>query len=103
MGWFLFVILQITVIAVGIRREKQAGLWSWTKFLFALAFGALEFVIVSAPLFYFGLSSPHFMTAFIAAWTVAALNFIWLIVVARRWRLPDGRSSLKVHRDQQKN
>lgn len=100
MGWILFAILQFTVILAGIRQEQRAGMWSWSKFVFAIGFGLLEVVIVIAPLYYFGVTSPHFMPAFITAWVVAALNFVWMIIVARRWRLPDGRTSLQAYRDE---
>jgi hypothetical protein len=100
MGWILFAILQFTVIAAGIRQERRAGMWSWSKFAFAIGFAILEVVIVSAPLYYFDMKSPHFMPAFITAWVIAALNFIWMIIVARRWKLPDGRTSLQAYRDE---
>jgi hypothetical protein len=100
MGWILFVILQLTIIVTGIRQEQRAGLWSWSKFVFAIGFGLLEVGIVLAPLYYFGLKSPHFMPAFITAWFIAALNFVWMIIVARRWKLPDGRTSLQAYRDE---
>jgi len=61
MGWILFAILQITVVVAGIRQEQRAGLWSWSKFVFALGFGGLEVMIVLAPLYSFGLKSPCFM------------------------------------------
>jgi hypothetical protein len=100
MGWIFFVILQVTVIVAGIRQEQRAGLWSWSKFVFALGFAALEILITFAPLYFFDLKDPRFMPAFIAAWVIAALNFIWMIIVARRWKLPDGRTSLQAYRDE---
>lgn len=102
MGWILFLFLQFTIVYAGIRREQQTGQWSWSKFAFAIGFGLLEVVILIAPLYYFGLKDPHFMPAFIAAWVIAALNFIWMIIVARRWKLPDGRTSLQAYRDAQR-
>jgi hypothetical protein len=39
---------------------------------------------------------------FAAAWAAAGLNFIWMIIVARRFNLPDGRTSLQAYRDQQR-
>lgn len=100
MGWILFAVLQVTVIVSGIRREQRAGLWSWSKFAFALGFAALEVAITLAPLYYFGVKDPRFVPAFIAAWVVATLNFIWMIIVARRWKLPDGRTSIQAYRDE---
>jgi hypothetical protein len=100
MGWILFVFLQVTVIAAGIRQERRAGVWSWSKFIFALGFAALEILITGAPLYFFDMKDPRFMPAFIAAWAIAALNFIWMIIVARRWKLPDGRTSIQAYRDE---
>ena len=100
MGWIAFVFLQVAVIVSGIRQEQRAGLWSWSKFVFALGFAALEIVITCAPPYFFDMKDPRFMPAFIAAWVIAALNFVWMIVVARRWKLPDGRTSIQAYRDE---
>jgi len=100
MWWIVFVIIQATVIISGIRQEQRAGLWSWSKFVFALGFAALECIILLAPLTLLGLKSRWFMPAFITAGVIAALNFIWMIIVARRWKLPDGRTSLQAYRDE---
>ena len=100
MGWFLFIVLQFTVIAAGIRREQRAGLWSWSKFVFAIGFTALEILIVSAPLYLIDITDPRFLWAFMGAWVVAALNFIWMIFVTRRWKLADGGTSLEAYRDE---
>jgi hypothetical protein len=40
------------------------------------------------------------MPVFCAAGFVAALNFIWMIIVGRRWKLSDGRTSLQAYRDE---
>ena len=100
MFWIAFAVCQVIVIVSGIREEQRAGLWSWSKFVFALAFGGLEVVILLSPIMLIGVKSPRFMPAFIAAGVVAALNFIWMIIVARRWKLPDGRTSLQAYRDE---
>jgi hypothetical protein len=102
MGWIFFVVLQAIFIGAGIRNEQRAGLWSWSKFAFALAFAALEVTILIGPIVLMDVKSPRFMPVFIAAWVVAAVNFIWMIIVARRWKLPDGRTSLQAYRDNQK-
>jgi hypothetical protein len=39
---------------------------------------------------------------YVAACILAALNFIWFIIVMRRWKLPDGRTSLQAYRDEQR-
>jgi hypothetical protein len=101
MWWILVFVLQFGVVASGIRQEQRAGLWSWSKFLFALAFGALECVIVIVPITYIDMHSRYYVPVVIAVSTIAAVNFIWMIIVARRWKLPDGRTSLEAYRDQQ--
>ncbi|KAA6459546.1 hypothetical protein DYQ86_15595 [Acidobacteria bacterium AB60] len=102
MVWGLAVLVQIVVIVSGIRQEQRAGLWSWSKFVFALAFGAMEFLILVVPITYIDLHSRYFVPALSAAGILAALNFLWMIIVARRWRLPDGRTSIQAYRDQQR-
>jgi hypothetical protein len=98
MWWPIFIILQAYFIFAGIRNEERAGLWSWSKFAFALGFGALEIVIVLVPIFNIGLHSRYFVPVFAGAWIIAGLNFVWMIIVARRWKLPDGRPSLQAYR-----
>src|SRR5450432_3082954 len=100
MIFIAFAILQFLVIVAGVRQEQRAGLWSWSKFVFALAFGGLEVGILLAPIFLMDVKSPRFLPVFCAAGFVAALNFIWMIIVARRWKLPDGRTSLQAYRDE---
>jgi hypothetical protein len=102
MWWIVFVVIQIAVIVSGIRNEQRAGLWSWSKFVFAIGFAALELVILLVPLNYIDMKSRWFAPVMTSAGIVAALNFIWMIVVARRWKLPDGRTSLQAYRDQQR-
>jgi hypothetical protein len=99
MGWILFIILQLTVIVAGIRWDQRAGLWNWSKFFFAVGFAALEILIVSAPLYSIDIRDPRFLWAFMGAWVVAGLNFIWMILVVRRWKLADGRTSLEAYRN----
>jgi hypothetical protein len=100
--WFLAgFILQVVVIVAGIRQEKRAGMWSWSKFAFALGFGALECAILIVPISMMDMKSPYFIPVFSTCGVIAALNFIWMIIVARRWRLPDGRTSIQAYRDQQ--
>jgi hypothetical protein len=101
MWWILFVLMQSTVVAAGIRNEQRAGLWSWSKFVFALGFAALEGTILVVPIYYLQ-NSRYFLPVYITCCIVAALNFIWMIIVARRWKLPDGRTSLEAYRDQQR-
>jgi hypothetical protein len=90
MWWPIFIILQAYFIFAGIRNEERAGLWSWSKFAFALGFGALEIVIVLVPIFNIGLHSRYFVPVFAGAWIIAGLNFVWMInrrspLEASRW------------------
>lgn len=100
--WFLAMfVLQIIVIAAGIRNEQRAGMWSWSKLAFALGFGGLESAILIVPVTVMNVKSPYFLPVFVTCGVVAASNFIWMIIVARRWKLPDGRTSLQAYRDEQ--
>ena len=100
MFWIAFAVCQIVVIITGIRQEQRAGLWSWSKFAFTLAFAVLEIAILLIPINFVDLKSPQFAPAMGAAGVVAALNFIWMIIVERRWKLPDGRTSLQAYYDE---
>jgi hypothetical protein len=103
MWWIFVVILQFTVVAAGIRNEQRAGLWSWSKFFFALGFAALECTILIVPIYLIhDVHSRYFLPVYITCGIVAALNFIWMIIVARRWKLPDDRTSLEAYRDEQR-
>ena len=83
--------------------EERAGLWNWSKFFFALGFAALECIILIVPITYIhDVHSRYFVPVYVASCIVAALNFVWMIIVARRWKLPDGRTSLQAYRDQQR-
>jgi hypothetical protein len=100
--WFLVgFALQIVVIAAGVRNEQRAGLWSWSKFLFALGFGGLECGILIVPVTVMNPATKYFIPVYVTCCVLAALNFIWFIIVARRWKLPDGRTSLQAYRDEQ--
>jgi hypothetical protein len=97
--WLIaFIVLQGLAIWSGIRQEERAGLWSWSKIFFSLGFGALECLLMIAPLFL--IPNPYRLPACIAAWVLAALYFVWLIIVMRRWNLRDGRKSLEAVREQ---
>jgi hypothetical protein len=98
MMWLLAFILQVVFIVRGTRQEQSAGRWSWSKFFFALCFAALEFAIITLPLYVMPQQSPWFGKIASLACIVAAGNFVWFIVACRRWRLPDGRTSLEAAR-----
>jgi hypothetical protein len=65
--WCFFCILFQSIVLIGIREDERAGLWSWSRFLFALAFTVLEAMIVVLPAYliqdthnrYSGLSMLH--------------------------------------------
>lgn len=101
MAWILFAFLQITVIVAGIRREQREGLWSWSKFAFAIGFAGLEFLIMVVPLTELDPKGRYFTPVVTTAMVIAALNFVWFIYVMRQWRLPDGRTSIQAYRDEQ--
>ena len=93
MIWILMLALQIGFIVIGIRREEKAGLWSWTKFLFALGFAAAEVALIIVPVLTLDPNRGWFWWIYGTGWLIAALNFIWFIIACRRWKLPDGRTS----------
>ena len=95
------LVLQVGFIVVGIRREEQAGVWSWSKFCFALGFAAVEVAIITLPILTLDVNSRWFWWIVGAAWLIAVLNLIWFIIACRRWKLPDGRTSLQAERDGQ--
>jgi hypothetical protein len=99
MTWILMIGLYILYFWIGLRRQQRAGLWSWTLFFFALAFAALEWLILFLPLRYLPMHSRWYGIGVAAAALVAAGNFVWFIIVCRRWRLPDGRTNLQAYRD----
>lgn len=88
------------LIFAGIRAQQRAGQWSWSKFAFALGFGMLECGILILPLRSMDLKASYFIPVYATICVIAALNFIWMIFVARRWKLPDGRTSLQAYRDE---
>ncbi|MGD0730904.1 MAG: hypothetical protein ABR956_06550 [Terracidiphilus sp.] len=99
MSWVIYAVVQTIFIVAGIRRERAAGLWSGSKLLFALAFAALEVTVICVPMTVIDMRSSYFGPVIAVACTVAALNFVWFIVACRRWRLPDGRTSLEAWQD----
>src|ERR1700733_5384907 len=101
MVWILMLVLQVGFIVVGIRREEKAGLWSWSKFVFALGFAAVEVAIITLPILTLDVNSRWFWWISGAGWLIAALNFIWSILAGLRWKLPDGRTSLQAEGDGQ--
>jgi hypothetical protein len=102
MLWIAFAVVQALYIVSGIRGEQRAGMWSWSKFFFSLGFAGVEWLILMAA-FTWGMAHRRYFGLVVTTGsTVAVLNFIWFIIAARRWKLPDGRTSLQAYRDQQK-
>jgi hypothetical protein len=101
MYWLGFVVLIIVMAFVRFQKAKQAGAWSWSKFFLTLGFIAVVCTIVSAPLVLMNMTSPFFWPVYGAGWVVAIALFVWFIMKARHWKLPDGRTSLEADRDQQ--
>jgi hypothetical protein len=66
----------------------------------ALGFAALNFSILMLPIYTVSPHGRYYGLSVVAAWIIAALNFIWFILVCRRWRLPEGRTSLQADRDE---
>ena len=99
MLWLLAAIVQIVFIVSGVQRERRTGLWQWSKFAFVLAFAALESILLLTPIFTLDTKGPVFLPVFAAAAIVAAVNFVWFVIACRRWRLPDGRTSLQAYED----
>ena len=88
--WNLFSLIALFfTTGEGIREDRRRGIWSWAKFCFTLAFGALECALVILPI---ALSSHYpdryFLPAFLTAMVVALANFGWFIPVTRRWKPP---------------
>ncbi len=98
----LVCILQIIVIVSRhpertARRIVEIGRSSFSQ----SASGALECTIVIAPIVLMDLHDSYFLAVYGTCWVIATLNFIWMIIVARRWKLADGRTSLQAYRDRQ--
>ena len=100
MAWLFMGLLQLYFIVSGIRQEEKTGQWSWSKFFFALAFAGLECGILIIPLNLLDQHGRNFGPVMAGAGVIAALNFIWFIIACRRWRLPDGRTSLQAYYDE---
>ena len=100
MGWIAFILVQAFFVVSGYRHAKSTNQWSWSKFFFALAFAGVEVLIITLPLISVSTNSHYFIAIYVTAWIVAALNFIWFIMVCRRWRLPDGRTNLEAAREE---
>jgi hypothetical protein len=86
MIWVLFIPLQLYLIFAGIRQQEHNGTWSWPMFAFAMGFVLFECLILILPLRLGMAESPYFVPVWVAAWIIAAFNFIWFLRVCRRWK-----------------
>ncbi|HEY1805272.1 MAG TPA: hypothetical protein VGG45_12430 [Terracidiphilus sp.] len=101
MYWLGFVVLVLVIAFVRYQKAQRAGLWSWSKFFLTLGFLGVVCLVVSLPLMLMNMKSPFFWPVYGAGWAVAVGMFVWFILQARKWKLPDGRTALKADRDQQ--
>ncbi|HEY1725731.1 MAG TPA: hypothetical protein VGF89_09925 [Steroidobacteraceae bacterium] len=90
MVWILTLALQLGFLAAGVLRAEQAGVWSWSMFFFALGFAAVEIIIGVVPAMTLDLHSRSYWWIVGAGWLIAALNFVWFIIVCRRWKPTGG-------------
>jgi hypothetical protein len=95
MSWIFTVVMALSLAFASYRRAKKAGLWSWSKFLFAIGFAFFETALVTVPVIVLNPKSAYFWPAYGAAWVLAAVFFVLFILKARKWKLPDGRTSLE--------
>jgi hypothetical protein len=100
MGWLIRVLMALGYGYQGFEQSKRAGTWSWSKFVFSIGFALLEGALLSAPLLLMNANNPYFVPVYVAAWVAAAALFVWFIIVARRWKLPDGRTALEADRQE---
>jgi hypothetical protein len=96
----LSAVLQIYFIIHGIRQEERAKAWSWSKFVFCFVFAGLQFFTIFIPIDLVSPGSRYFTAMVVGVVGVAVFNFVWFIIVCRRWRLPDGRTSLQAYYDE---
>lgn len=94
MFWLIFLIVLGTVVT-GIRVVHLARHLNWPKFSLSLGFGALECVIISAPVLLMNLLGRYFWPVYISSWVLAIALFVKFIFIARKWKFPDGHTSLQ--------
>jgi hypothetical protein len=100
MGWIFFVVLTVGMAFAGIRSAQRAGRWSWPKFALTLGFLAVQSAIVTLPVMLMNMNSRYFWGVYAAGWIVALGNFVWFILWARHWKLPNSKTALEADREQ---
>jgi hypothetical protein len=88
MTWILILGLMALNVWTGVRRDRRAGVWSWSLFIFALSFAGLEWLILWMPLRHIPMDSRWFGFGIAASVILALGNFVWFLRICRRWRLP---------------
>jgi len=88
MTWIFMIVLLALNLWTGFRREQRAGLWSWSLFFFALSFAGLEWIILWVPLSHIPMGSRWYGFGITASVILALGNFVWFILICRRWPLP---------------
>lgn len=90
MSWILMVALAALIFVSSMTKAQEKGIWSWSKFAFAVSFAVLEGLLISAPLVLMNMNSPYFVPVYIAIVVVAASLFVLFVMKARRWTRPGG-------------
>jgi hypothetical protein len=90
MSWILMVALAALIFVSSMTKAQEKGIWSWSKFVFAVSFAVLEGLLISAPLVLMNTNSPYFVPVYIAVVVVAASLFVLFVMKARRWTRPGG-------------
>jgi hypothetical protein len=75
-----------TIAFAGIQDARLTSVWSWRRFLLILGFALLECAIITMSAYYIhDVHNPWSWPVYIASWIVALANFIWMILIVRRW------------------
>lgn len=98
-----FIVVQLVFIGSIARRLTRIGKWSWLLFVITLAFIGLELVIVLVPARFLDSHTRYYLPVIITCFVIAALNIIWFIIIARRWKFPGDQPSLQADSGNQQN
>jgi protein-S-isoprenylcysteine O-methyltransferase Ste14 len=93
MSWIAIVFFQLTVFAFSFQQAKREGKWSWSLFFFVVAFICLDSCFLSFPVLFVDQHSRWFVPAILGGIAAALGNFVWLVVVCRRWKMPGKEQS----------
>jgi hypothetical protein len=101
MTGLFFVVVQLVFIGCIAHRLKRTGNWSWLLFFLTIAFLGLEVAIVLVPAFFLDYHTRYYLPVIITCGVIDALNFIWFLIIARRWKFPAAQTSLQADSDHQ--